>query len=402
MPALAQCPPRPGSVGAPATAPLRRHKVLHFIPRIGGGGAENFLRSLVAAMRDSPWQNVIITVRVHPHEAFAADLEALGCVVHDLNASALLKPSVWTAVRRLIRLEDPDVVQTWMHHADFLGGMAAWSAGCHNIVWGVRATAVHRNPEDSALKTVLFRLALGVSAKFLPRKIIANSTAAIAVHEAMGYPPDRFVWVPNGVNAGRFAPRPEVATKTRNALQLPAEAPVIGFAGRFHPVKDLALFFDAAAMLQTQRPDVHFVLVGGTEGALYPEARSAFEKLPHPGQVRFVPFAPAMEQYYPAFTVFTLCSESEAFPNVLLEAMACGVPCAATAAGDCAAMLDGLGPVVPVHDRQALLEAWLHLLSLTEAERAALGARGRERALQDYSMERAARRFQEVYEALLA
>ena len=389
-------------MGAPATAPTRRHKVLHFIPRIGGGGAENFLRGLVAAMHDSPWQSVIVAVRVHPHEAFAADLEALGCVVHDLDASALLKPSVWTAVRRLIKLEDPDVVQTWMHHADFLGGIAAWSAGCRNIVWGVRATAVHRNPGDSDLKTTLFHRALGVSAKFLPRTIIANSTAAIAVHEAMGYPQDRFVWVPNGVNAERFSPRPSCAAATRQALQLPAEAPVIGFAGRFHPVKDLALFFDAAAMLQTHRPDAHFVLVGGNEDELYPEARSALEKLPHRDQVRFVPFAPAMEQYYPAFTLFTLCSESEAFPNVLLEAMACGVPCAATAAGDCATMLKDLGPVVPLHDRQALLRGWLHLLSLTKAEHAALGARGRERAQQEYSMERAARRFQEVYEALLA
>ncbi len=383
-------------------APPRRKKVLHFITSIGGGGAENFLRSLVATMRGSPWQSVIVAVKVHPHEAFVEELRAQGCVVHDLNASALLKPSVWSATRRLIQQEDPDVVQTWMHHADFIGGIAAWSAGFRNIVWGVRATAVHRNPGDGQLKTRLFHHALGWSAKWLPRRIIANSTAAVAVHEAMGYPRQKFVWVPNGVNAQRFAPRPETGRQTREALQIPATVPVIGFVGRFHPVKDLELFFDAAAKLQAVRPEAHFVLVGGEENDLYPQAHSAFKRLPQPGHVRFVPFGASVETFYPAFSVFTLCSESEAFPNVVLEAMACGVPCAATDAGDCRAMLEGLGTVVPIHDRQALTQAWLDLLDLSETERAALAARSRERALRDYSLEGAAQRFQQVYDALIS
>ncbi len=382
------------------TPALRQRKVLHFITGIGGGGAENFLRGLATTMRDSRWQTVIVVVRVRPHEAFADELRAQGCTLHDLNADALLKPQVWIALRRLIQQERPDVVQTWMHHADFIGGIAAWTAGYRNIVWGVRAMEVHRNPGDSDLKINLFRWALRLTASWLPKKIISNSTGAINIHVAMGYPRKKFVWVPNGVNAERFAPRPEVGRETRDSLKIPLNAPVVGFVGRFHPVKDLALFFETAALVQAQHPDLHLLLVGGTEEELYPAARQAFEKLPHHDQVRFVPFGSRTDRYYPAFTLFSLCSESEAFPNVVLEAMASGLPCATTNAGDCEIMLKDLGEVVPVHDRDALAAAWNRLLALSEPDRAALAVNSRKRALHEYSLERAAQRFEEVYDSL--
>ena len=384
----------------PSNQPTRQRKVLHFIPAIGGGGAENFLRGLVVAMRESSWQTVLVVVRVRPHEALLEDIRYDGLVVHDLDADALLKPGVWLRLRRIILQENPDVVQTWMHHADFIGGIAAWSAGCFNVVWGVRATEAHRNPGDSALKTWLFHTLLGLSSKFLPKKIITNSTMAIGVHERMGYPTSKFVWIPNGVNSERFAPRPDVARATREDLGVPQDAPVIGFVGRFHPVKDIALLFRAAAILQAQRPEVYFVLAGGLPENLYPAAREAYDRLPLPQQVRFVPFGPRTDRLYPAFTLFTLTSESEAFPNVVLEAMATGLPCAATEAGDCAVMLKDLGEVVPLHDHDALAAAWLKLLSLSPEDRQALAVKSRTRAVEDYSMERAARRFEEVFDSL--
>lgn len=376
-------------------------KVLHFITSIGGGGAENFLRNLIVAMRDSHWQPVVLAVRVHPHEAFADQLRAIGCVVHDLNETALLKPRVWQAVRRIIAQEKPDVVQTWMHHPDFIGSVAAFAAGIRNIVWGVRATEVHRNPGDSDLKVRLFHLALRIASWFLPRKIIANSTVAIDVHAGMGYPRSKMLWIPNGVNAARFAPNAAVGQHTRESLNIPLDASVIGFVGRFHPVKDIACFFRAAARLQAHRSDVHFILVGGEESDLNPDAQAAFVQLPQPAFVHWVPFGSSTERYYPAFTVFTLCSKSEAFPNVVLEAMACGVPCVTTQAGDCATMLKDRGTVVPVGDDHALASGWQAMLGLSPEQRDSLAARCRDRALMDFSMERAAQQFASAYDELM-
>ena len=382
-------------------APAYQRKVLHFITGVGGGGAENFMRSLVGAMHNSAWQTVVIAVRVHPHEALAEQLRAAGVTVHDLNETALLNPRVWLAARRLIAQENPDVVQTWMHHADFIGSVAALAVGVRNIVWGVRATEVFRNPGDSDLKMRLFYFALRIASKVLPRKIIANSNAAITVHRGMGYPQRKLVWIPNGVNATRFTPNDALGKATRAELGIPAEAPVVGFVGRFHEIKDLTTFFKAAHLVQRERANVHFVLVGGSEAELRDDAGAACRALPHRGHVHFIPFGSATEKYYPAFTLFTLTSRSEAFPNVVLEAMACGVPAITTNAGDCAAMLKDLGSVVPVGDFEALAKAWMATLDMPEEQRRALATRSRERALRDYSMERCARSFTEVYERLL-
>jgi glycosyltransferase involved in cell wall biosynthesis len=339
---------------------------------------------------------------VHPYETFAAELRSKGITLHDLNSPALLKPSVWLALRRTIQQERPDVIQTWMHHADFIGSLAAYSVGYTKVVWGVRATEVHRNPGDSTLKTAIFHKALGWAAKLLPQQIISNSEAAVQVHVDMGFPRQKMVVVPNGVDAQRFKPDTEFRQKVREELQIPAEAPVIGFVGRFHPVKDLPLFFRAAAIAQRAVPQLHFLLCGGVESELPASAHEAYQAVPQRQQVHFVPFGSSTQRYYPAMDLFSLTSSSEAFPNVVLEAMASGLPCATTAAGDCAPMLEGLGKVVPVGDTNALATAWQELLKLSTTEREDLGRLGRERVLERYTPQRALEGFQRIYRNFLA
>jgi len=85
-----------------------------------------------------------------------------------------------------------------------------------------------------------------------------------------------------------------------------------------------------------------------------------------------------------------------------LEAMACGVPVVTTAAGDARAIVADAGRVVELHDRQGMVHAWLETLSLPPADREAQVRRGRTRAEQEYTMERAAQRFIEVYEEVAA
>lgn len=383
-------------------APARTRKVLHFIPTVVGGGAENFLFSLMHHLRDTRWQQVILAACVHPHEERAEQLRRLGCKVIDLNEPALMSPRLWLAVRQAIAREAPDVVQTWMHHADFIGAVGSYLSGVHNVVWGVRATDMHRNPGDSDLKVKLFEHALRWSSRLLPRKIISNSTVAIDAHCAkFGFPREKMLWIPNGVNAARFAPNETVRAESRAQLGIASDVPVIGFVGRFHPVKDIATFFRAAAKLQATRRDARFVMLGGTGDELYPEAREAFHTLPDRSAVSFVPFGAVAERWYPAFDLFTLCSVSEAFPNVVLEAMATGIPSVCTAAGDCATMLRDIGEVVPVGDAEGIAAGWQKMLALTPTQRAALALECRARAVNDYSMERAARRFIEVYDSLL-
>ena len=398
-------PALPLDRGPTAEAPVsavRARKVLHVIPGLAGGGAERALRNLARTMQGSHWETVILVFNVGPHQSLADDLRGLGCVVHDLAQPALLHPAVWFGTWKTLLREQPDVVQTWMHHADFIGSVAALFAGVKNVIWGIRASVVWRNPEDSALKTRLFHSALKYASRWLPTRIIGNSLKALEAHAAMGYPRRKFAFVPNGIDAERFSLQPGVRAATRAKWQIPESVPVIGFVGRFHPLKEIPLFFKVAAELQTTSPELHLVLCGGLESELYPEAREAWMALPKHEQVRFVPFSHDAEKVYPGFDLLLMCSgEAEAFPNVVLEAMACETPVVATCAGDAQTIVGDAGRVVAVGDQQALVRACRETLEQTAGALADQKAKGRRRALEEYTLERAAQRFISIYEEVV-
>lgn len=375
--------------------------VLHFTPSVGGGGAEAMLCNLVAEMSGGPWRNVVVAVKTGPPGCQAARMSELADAFYDLNSNSLLRPALFKKLRAIIREEKPDIVQTWMHHADFVGGLAARLSGVKHVVWGIHSRAIFRWPGDSELKFSLFQAALRAASRAVPQRIVSCSETAIADHASMGFPRKKMSFIANGICTRRFQPSVEAGVKTRLALGIPLDAPVVGFVGRFHPVKNLPLFFRAAAELQKKMPEAHFVMSGGSIETLDADARAAFEALPDRSAVHFIPFNAATESVYPAFSVFTLCSQSEALPMTILEAMACGVPCVTTDVGDCASVIADTGLTVPAGDATALATGWQKMLTADSALRNALSTRARERIVRQFSITHAAEQYQQTYRSLI-
>lgn len=383
----------------PADAPRDPRKtVLHLTPSIGGGGAEAMLCNLVTSMDPTVWRTVIIAVDGRRWPEAAARLRAGGAEVHDLQSRGFLRPRTLFRMVKLIRKIRPDVVQTWMHHADFLGGWCARMAGVRQVIWGIHCREIHRNPGDSDRKIAFFRRALAWSSKLVPQRIIACSAVALEDHASLGYPRRKLACVPNGIDTLLFTPDAVARGVTRHELRLPAHAPVIGFVGRFHEMKDLATWLRAAALLQARMPNLHFLLCGGAEMEMGDCARAALSVMPRRNQVHITGFHGNMERLYPAMDVFSLSSRTEACPMTLMEALSCGVPCVATDVGDCARLLEGLGKVVPPRDPEALARAWEEALTLDEAARNALHPRAAER----FDITVAARGYEKVYQEVVA
>lgn len=375
--------------------------VLHFTPSVGGGGAEMMLCNLVKEMRGGPWRNVVVAVNTNTRGSQAESVRETADAFYDLDSNALLRPSLFRSLREIIRTEKPAVVQTWMHHADFVGGLTARSAGVKDIVWGIHTRDVWRSPGEGKLKHMLFRSALRMASHHVPRSIVSCSATALRDHEVMGYPTKKMKWIPNGICTERFSPSIELHSQTRRELDLTLDVPVIGYVGRFHhPVKDIANFFTAAAQLQSRVPTAHFVLCGGSESDLDAPAKRAFAMMPRRDQVRFVPFRLDIEKLYPAFSLFTLCSRSEACPMSLLEAMSCGIPCVATDAGDGAALIERAGFTVPVGEPMALAQSWHDMLSLNVAARSEVASEARQRVVSRFSVAQTARAYQSTYDEL--
>jgi glycosyltransferase involved in cell wall biosynthesis len=371
--------------------------VAHFIAAPGGGGAEAMMRNLVRAMEPARWRNVIIVMDGRGWGREMEELRAMGAELHDLEAPAFLRIGTLVKLVRLLREVHPDLLQTWMHHADFVGGWCARLAGVRRVIWGIHCREIHANPGDSETRIRWFRRLLGASSRRVPSRVISCSAAAILDHAAMGYPEGRMTWVPNGIDTSLFKPDAAARVRVRQELRVPEAAPLVGFIGRFHEMKDLATWLRAAAVLQSRRPETHFLLCGGHEAGLGDRARAALSVMPLRQQVRFAPFRPDPQAVYPALDVFSLSSRTEACPMTLMEALSCGVPCVTTDVGDCARLLGDSGRVVQVHDAEALARAWEEMLDHRPA--AALLRRD---AVGRFDIRAAALGYEKVYREVLA
>lgn len=378
-----------------------RGTVLHITPSIGGGGAEAMLCNLVAYFRGGQWRSTVVSVDGRAWPERAGQLRSVCESYCDLAAPAFLRPGVLWRLRRIIRQVRPDVVQTWMHHADLLGGITARLAGVKRIVWGIHCREIHRNPGDSDLKMAAFRRALGLASKFVPSRIVSCSLAAIDDHAKLGYPRSRMEWIPNGIAADRFVVNPQAGLAVRDELGIPGDAWVIGFVGRCHEMKNLPLLFAAFGQLQRRAPGVWLVLCGGSEVELDEPSLTALEGMADRSRIRFVPFRVDIENLYPAFSLFTLSSRTEACPMSVLEAMACGVPCVTTDVGDCARLIGDTGTVVRSGDAEALAAAWEKFLTMPIQARVELGLRARSRVEQKFTIGRAAAKYETLYNELI-
>jgi glycosyltransferase involved in cell wall biosynthesis len=168
-------------------------------------------------------------------------------------------------------------------------------------------------------------------------------------------------------------------------------------------MKDHPTFLEAAAVLATTRPEVCFVLVGaGTEPANRALAKIiAGRRIGD--RVRLLGERNDMAAIYAALDLTTLSSAcGEGFPNVLGEAMACGLPCVATDNGGAAELLGGTGTVVPPRDPGALAAAWDGLIALGPEARGSRGRAARARIIRYYGLGSTVARYESLYEDIAA
>jgi len=379
-----------------AEAPCQARTIVHFISSPGGGGAEAMLLNLVSAMDQKTWKTVVIVVDGRAWPESMTKLREIGAELHDLEGTGFLRKKTLVKLLKLLRQIRPDVMQSWMHHADFVGGWCARLAGVRHVVWGIHCREIHRIPDESDWRAAVFRKLIGASSKVVPTRIISCSAAAMADHLSLGYPPKAMIWIPNGIDTARFLPNKQARESIRNELSIPAEAPLIGFIGRFHEMKDLSTWLRAAALLQFKKPETHFWLCGGGELELGDCARLALSVMPMRTQIHFTPFRSDPERIYTALDIFSLSSRTEACPMTIMEALSCGVPCVTTDVGDCARLLKGVGRVVPSGNPEALARAWEEtLLDKPSAEKL------RHHAQENFDISAAARGYENIYEEVL-
>lgn len=364
--------------------PLR---VLHIITGLGQGGAESVLFRL-ATYPGADVEHVIVSLT--DEGIYGERLRAAGVAVHALGMHrGRVSLGGFMALRSLIAATRPDAVQTWMYHADLIGGLAARLAGVRAIAWGIRNSGEHLERSSRSARLVLRACAL-LSGR-IPKAIVCAAQKSAQRHADKGYDRERMVVIANGYDLSRYAPNDEARQRVRAQWGLPQDVPAIGCVARWDPLKDHANLLRAIAALVRDGRDagLRCVLIGrgmdtaNTELAALIDRLGLRDRLVLAGPSDDVPAA------MNGLDLHVLSSCAEGFPNVVAEAMACGVYCVVTDVGDAAFIVGDAGVVVPLEQSEALARGIeTALCEVASRGRTRAGEAGRARVLENFDLAR--------------
>lgn len=359
-------------------------RILHIINTLSIGGAQSVLVQLLENWGDNSDQQMVISLR--QREEFSGRIEALNIPVEHLNLQpGHIEPLIFMRLIRIIKAFKPDIVQTWLYHADLIGSLAAQLACRAPILWGVHHTLTDGQSVKASTWYVVKLLSL--LSTVLPSHIICCSRSAYQTHAALGYAKNKMSVILNGVDTDRFHPDPSAREQLLKKLGLSRREKLIGMFARFHPQKDHETFILSAGVLLKTNPDVHFVLAGEGIDNTNGRINSWISRLNIQNNFHLLGSRQDMPCLNAGMDIVTLSSAyGEALPMTLCEAMACGTPCVATDVGDTAVLLGSAGRVVPPGDSQALANAWQAVLQLPDFEYNALSNQARHRILEDYNL----------------
>ena len=365
--------------------------IVHLITGLETGGAERVRSHLVASTNRDRFRSVVVSIR-EPGKMASAIVRA-GVELETLRfRRGVPDPRGLCRLDRVLRELRPEILQTWLYHADFLGLLIRQLGHIPHLVWNIRCSDASLSPADIALRRMLSWCSP------IPDAVVVNSRAGQHFHERIGYRPRCWEHIPNGFDTNELRPDREARSRIRAELAIDDETVVIGLPARYHPMKDHDTFLTAAAILTATRPEVRFALLGA---GIEPSNRPLMKAIGGRGiadRVLLLGERDDMAAMYAAFDIATLSSAfGEGFPNVLGEAMASGLPCVATDIGDAAELLGRTGIIVPPRDPQALAAAWQKLIDLGAQERRLLGDQARQRIASDYGLGPTVARYEALY-----
>ena len=326
-------------------------KVMHVISSLGVGGAETVLLRMV--LRDTKGEHIVVSML--DDGEYRARLTEAGIAVYSLGMSrGGFEPLMALKLFRLIRLLKPDVIQTWMYHADLLGGVVGRLAGVKNVYWNIRSAVI---TQIMPLST-RFAIRLGkLLSSYVPRAVVVNSEHACTVHRRLGYSGKKMVTIPNGIPMDRFCFDISARLKLRKKLGLSDDFVTLGMIARYDVFKDHRNLIRSLKLLILDGLEFTVLLAGKGMESTNKQLVKLLREFEVEDRVYLLGPISNVSAVLSAIDIHVLSSAGESFPNVVVEAMACGVPCVATDVGDVRQVMGDTGWVVPPADAEKLASA---------------------------------------------
>ncbi len=369
-------------------------KILHVITGLSVGGAEMTLYRLLAHRESADKLSHVVSLT--PPGPLGGCIRDLGIPVSTANMRCGV-PGLMGFVRLVgvLRRFQPDLIQTWMYHADFCGAIAARLTGRTPVIWDIQNGSLDKS--KSKLGTRMAAKACASLSKSGPARIVCCSQSSREIHHAMGYQRDRMLVIPNGCDTTVFKADASCRLSVRRELGINGEI-LIGLSARFDPQKDHQNFVEAAGRVLEREHNVRFVLFGSGVTWDNPRLAKWVHHTGHPDRFFLLGLRDDIPRLTAALDIAALASAyGEGLPLVVGEAMSCEVPCVVTDVGDCKLLVSDTGKAVPARNSPALAVGLEELIKMGAAARKALGQAARKRIQTSFSLNEMVRQYYELY-----
>ena len=367
-------------------------KILHIISGLTNGGAERSLFNLCNSSLNNHFEQIVLCLG--KEGIYGHKLEAIGIKVYYIDFKSNSKIIRIFKFLKICKKINPDIIQGWMTHGNFFSLIAFASLTFNpKLFWNIRQT-IYKLKHEVFFTRIL--LLLNAFFSKVPQKIICNSNLAIRQLSDFGYNSESFVFIPNGFDLDFWKKDTAFRMKTREQIGINIQGFVIGYVGRFHPMKNIDSLLNAFSFLSAKHPNLYLMIIGH-DVSEYSLDMLEFVNSISVDKIKILGRKDDIHKYYSCFDLFVLCSAwGEGFPNVIGEAMSNELCCISTNIGEAQNLLEDVGLIIPPSNVEILIKKVEECLNDFEGVQN-LGEKARLRIKEKYSLENTINSYLKLY-----
>ena len=368
-------------------------KPLHIITSLSIGGAETMLLRLIKHKPDLVKSTIVISLT--DNGEIGRILESMGVSVISLgmhNWSSIFKALF--KLKKIIQNEKPDIIHTWMYHANILGGIAAFLAKNKNIIWSIRRSEFTRG---ESLSTYIVMRIGAMFSNIIPKVIVCVAESGLKNHQNYGYKSDSMIVIPNGFDLEHLKHDPVIRKKIRKELNIYDDEVVIGCVGRFHESKGYEILIASSVEVIKLNEKVRYLLIGRDLDQQNTILTEWINKTGFSDHFLLAGEKHNVADYMSAMDIFCLSSITEGFPNVVGEAMASALPCVVTSVGDVQKITGNNAILVQPKNKKLLSKGLCEILNMDNEKRYKMGLRGRIKIEEEYPLKLICEKYYNLY-----
>ena len=332
-------------------------KIIHIISGLGPGGAQVVLSRIL----ENDNKNDHMVISMMDFGIYGNQIKKLNIPVYTLNfPKGKIKITGLVRLFKILKKNKPDIVQTWMYHADLVGGIVSRIAGIKNIFWNLRNSTF--TVKTQSLNTMIIAKLCAILSGYIPKKIIINSHEGKDFHYQLGYK-KKMIVINNGYPERKIIKK----DKVNNSF-------VFGMLARWDPQKDYNNCLEAISYLVnleefkslSKKYDIKFYLAGHKIDNNNTKITTLINKLNIKNYVKLLGDfkKDEVDKFYSLIDAHVLSSRSEGFPNVVAESMRAGIPNISTRVGDAEQIIGNTGWTVEPRNQIKLANSFLEALNL--------------------------------------